>query len=86
MVITKKLAEKIADDLLKHIATLPEGSEICTYQAFVDVFGENSVANFEIIIEGEKYDIFALFDVDREVRKIAKNMVLNWIAQCTMIW
>ena len=69
----KALVIEVAENILRYLATLPEGTETYTFQAFIDVYGEESILDWDVVINGEQYDRFVLFSIDREIRDRAKK-------------
>lgn len=71
--IPRESVIEVAEKILQYYETLPVGTETYTFQAFSEVYGEESILDWNVVINGEQYDRFVLFSIDREIRDRAKK-------------
>ena len=73
------IVEKISNILLDYIETLKSRTEISTSEAFLKVFGAESLSNSSCYIDGQMVENIDFFEVDRAVRSNASkhNLILD---------
>ena len=63
----------IANEVVKYLLTLPEGTEISTTAAMAKVYCSECMKGTEFIIEGKIISDSELFDVDNKIHTVAKK-------------
>ena len=71
--MTSNCIKEIADKILAYLSALPDGTESCTSDAFLQIDSKNSFTEAGFAINGEVIDNCDLFEIDYAVRKNANK-------------